>query len=70
MHQHPLFAGYATLEEWAKVADPTQPVYASRMAAPSGHYGEGGPVVYDLSVLVAQPDAQGIVHYCRLKGPP
>lgn len=67
MHENRLFAGYPTLEEWATVADPTHPIYATRRAVPVASYGCDGPTVFDLGVIVAQPDERTIVHYCWIK---
>lgn len=63
----PHFMGYARLEGWADVSDPAQPVYATRMMTLRNQYANGGPENHDLCVLVAQIDADGYVHYWRMR---
>jgi len=62
----PFFVGYETLEEWAKAADKTRPVYALPIQD-QGKTSNEGFRVDDLTVFVSQLEAaQAAVHYVSL----
>ncbi len=61
-----LFVGYESLEEWARVIQKQQPVYAMLTHEP-GRVDENGMHIDTLVIHVSQPDPeQMLVHYCRM----
>jgi hypothetical protein len=62
---HPLFIGYATLEEFVAVVDPTHPIFANLITEP-GRPGQHDSRTDQLVILAAQPGGDDLVHYCRV----
>lgn len=60
----PLYFGYESLEVWAEAADPDRPIYACALTDP-GVTTKLGTRTDKQIIMVAQPDADGDVHYWR-----
>lgn len=59
------FVGYQTLEKWLAAINREEPVFAAlttEPGKPDGHQLRIDTVL----ILVAQPGAEGLLHYCRL----
>jgi hypothetical protein len=61
----PLFVGYATLEQWLDALLPDRPVLAMPLVEPGKE--QSGMRTDTLVVTCQQIDADGHVHYCRLR---
>ncbi len=61
----PTFIGFATLEDWLNVADPTLPTYLLPIVERGVE--QGGLRIDTLVVICQQLNERGHVHYCRLR---
>ncbi len=61
----PLFVGYGTLEKWMQSLLPDRPVLAMPLVEPGPE--QSGMRTDTLAVVCQQIDADGHVHYCRLR---